>query len=99
MKTIDEFIKSNNLIEYQISGQTWYKLVDVGEAIGYIRARKAIMRAHQEEFDATTMLAKIPVKSINTATGKEYTAPRESLFINKEGITKLLIYSNLPSAQ
>jgi prophage antirepressor-like protein len=78
------------------------QLVDVGEAVGYVKARKAlykIIKAHQEEFDTTTIVVKIPVKSTNSATGKEYTAPRESLLINKEGIIKLLIYSNLQSAQ
>lgn len=103
MTFLDSIINldSDAITSYSIDGQTWYKVVEIGDALGYIKARKALnklMSAHEEEFAESVLKTKIPKVSVNPATGQQYTARRETLLINKEGIIKILMYSNLPLA-
>lgn len=99
---IQKYINLDSLTQHHIDDHTWYKVADVGEALGYAMARKALyklMDSHQAEFEGLTLVTKLPIVCLNPATGQEYTARRNTLLINKQGIITILMYSSLSVAQ
>lgn len=99
---LNEIIGLDTITSYNIDNGTWYKASEVGDAMDYNKSRKAlykIISGHQDDFKGMTRVIKVPGKSFNPVTQKEYTAHRETLVINKEGIIRLLIYSSMPIAE
>ncbi|KUO66519.1 MAG: hypothetical protein APF84_17195 [Gracilibacter sp. BRH_c7a] len=100
MDILNSILNIYSLNSYEIDCQVWYKAVDIGEALGYAKARKGIyklMSAHKTEF--YNYCCKIPKVVVNPVTGKKYTANLRTYLINVKRIKRILMYSDKPKAK